>query len=498
MMMAEPMNSAALRRIFPGTSEMAEKLREIDWNTSAVGSPERWSSSLRTAISICLMSNQPMQIAWGPDLTVIYNDAWAKLLDLESHPSDIARSGRSEIELVLRDHEPVVVSGFTYAPLFGDSDEVVGVFCTAESDVEIHLEDRANVRAKDDFLSLFGHELRNPLSALFTTLQVVARLHPGPEVELMDRAVRHLTRLVDDLLDVSRLNRGKLALHPTRIELASVFDAAMEQVESRLAERSTRVFLRVPRTGLELDCDPARIAQVLANVIDNASKFSEPGSQVNIDASRVDNSARIVIRDQGAGIDAARLARVFEPFQERSSSSTGLGLGLAIARNLIDLHGGKIELHNVIGGGLECVIELPIEATTSVAPPPVEKRASRKRVLLVEDNHDTAIALQKALESLGYLVAIAHNGPVALTVARSFQPDVALLDIGLPVMDGWELARRLRDLKVPARQLHFVAVTARDQDSDKQRSADAGFADHLVKPIDLTKLERVVENLPDQ
>lgn len=496
MMMAVRMTSDALRRIFPGNSEMAEKLRETDWNASSIGSPESWCGSLRTAIAICLMSNQPMQVAWGDQQTVIFNDAWARHLDLEPHVSAPAHSGRSEIDRVMREREAISVGGFTYAPIFDDAEAVVAVICTPDAEAE-HPEDRTSQRAKDDFLSLFGHELRNPLSALFTTLQVVARMHPGPEVALMDRAVRHLTRLVDDLLDVSRLNRGKLALHPTRTELANVVDTAMAQVESKLAERSTRVFVSVPRTGFELECDPARIAQVLANVIDNASKFSEPGSQVGIEALRVDNRARIVIRDQGAGIEASRLAHVFEPFQDRNSSTTGLGLGLAIARNLVELHQGTIQLNSVVGTGTECIIELPMEAEAVIAPPPVEKKATRKRVLLVEDNHDTAIALQKALESLGYLVAIAHNGPVALTVARSFQPDVALLDIGLPVMDGWELARRLRELKVATRQLHFIAVTARDQDSDKQRSAEAGFADHLVKPIDLTKLERVVENLPD-
>lgn len=497
MMMAVRMPSDALRRIFPGNSETAEKLREADWDASSIGSPESWSASLRTAIAICLMSNHPMQVAFADGQTVIFNDAWARLLDLQQHPSGSAHSGRAEIERVTREREAISIGGFTYAPIFDDGESVVGVICSADAELEASKDDSANQRAKDDFLSLFGHELRNPLSALFTTLQVVTRLHPGPEVALMDRSVRHLTRLVDDLLDVSRLNRGKLALHPIRTELANVIDAAMAQVESKLTERSTRVFVSVPRSGLELECDPARIAQVIANVLDNASKFSEPGAQVSVEAARVDNRARIVVRDHGAGIEPDRLARVFEPFQDRSTSTTGLGLGLAITRSLVELHHGTIQLNSVLGTGTECVIELPMDAAEAVATPPIEKKATRKRVLLVEDNHDTAIALQKALETIGYQVAIAHNGPVALTVARSFQPDVALLDIGLPVMDGWELARRLSELRVATRQLHFIAVTARDQDSDKQRSADAGFADHLVKPIDLIKLERVVESLPD-
>jgi len=356
---------------------------------------------------------------------------------------------------------------------------------------------RAASRAKDDFLALFGHELRNPLSAVFTSLQVLQRRAPSPEVELMDRAIRHLTRLVDDLLDLSRLHRGRIPLHRRQMELAQIVDLALERLAPQIAGRQTQVFVSVARSGLLLDCDPERIAQVLANVLSNAAKYSEPGSKVTVAAERSGDRIRLVVRDQGAGIEPSRLASVFDAFQDRSHGA-GLGLGLAIARNLVELHGGAIQLaSNGIGCGTECVIELPADVLqTGSSPEPTEKR-ERKRVLLVEDNHDTAIALQRALESLGYKVALAHNGPVALTVARSFQPDVALVDIGLPVMDGWELANRLRQLHVPSRTLHVVAVTARDQDADKQRSTEAGFAEHLVKPIDLDRLQRVVENLPD-
>ncbi len=358
--------------------------------------------------------------------------------------------------------------------------------------------ERAASRSKDDFLSLLGHELRNPLSALSTTIQTLMLKSPSPEIELMERSVWQLTRLVDDLLDISRLSRGTIKLQHAKAELAVVVDRALERVHGLLQERRTEVFTRVARSGLVSNCDVGRLAQVVANVVMNASKFSPPGSRVSIDAGRSGPNVRITVADVGAGISRERLSSVFEAFGDPQTNG-GLGVGLAIARNLIELHGGTIQVRSAgVGHGTECTIEVPAEAVGAQAAETVlAVSRTRKRVLLVEDNDDTAAALKRGLEQLGYQVALAHNGPVALTVARSFQPDVALVDIGLPIMDGWELARRLREMRVPSRELHFVAVTARDQESDKQKSADAGFAEHLVKPIDLAKLERVVENLPD-
>nr|MBA3498860.1 response regulator [Deltaproteobacteria bacterium] len=390
----------------------------------------------------------------------------------------------------------------------GADDYIVKPFCARELRARIRTqlelsrarleigEARAATRAKDDFLSLLGHELRNPLAVLSTTVQAMMLVAPSEQADLMERAVGDLSRFVDDLLDMSRLSRGKLQLSRERVELSAVLDRAMERVRVLVSERQTQVFLRAPRTGFLIDCDPERLAQAFANVLANAAKFSEPNARVTVDASHRGECARVVISDAGCGIEPERLATVFDAF-EATGRTTGLGVGLAITRNLVELHLGTIEIRSEgAGRGTECVIELPLQAG-EVSRPATSTRPRRRRVLLVEDNHDTAIALQHALQQLGYQVALAHNGPVALTVARSFQPDVALLDIGLPVMDGWELARRLRELKVPSRELHFVAVTARDQTEDKQKSADAGFAEHLVKPVDLAKLQRVVESLPE-
>jgi CheY-like chemotaxis protein/anti-sigma regulatory factor (Ser/Thr protein kinase) len=356
-----------------------------------------------------------------------------------------------------------------------------------------------HLRRKDAFLTVIAHELRNPLSALMTTLQSLMLRAPSTDVELMERSVRRLSDLVDNLLDVSRLARGRLELTPRSTELANIIDRAMELVAPLTTERNAQVFVRVARAGLRLTVDPERVAQAIANLLSNAIRFSERGARVWLQAGREYDRLRIVIRDEGCGIEPERLAVVFETFYQAPESrprTAGVGLGLAIARSLIELHGGSLQIRSEgAGQGTECTVDLPMEARVQPATPNPAP-GTRRKVMLVEDNDDTARALKSALEQLGYIVALAHNGPVALNVARTFDPDVVLMDIGLPVMDGWELARRLRELRGAIHDAPVVAVTAYDRDVDKQRSSEAGFVDHLVKPIDLAKLQQVVESLP--
>jgi signal transduction histidine kinase/ActR/RegA family two-component response regulator len=349
----------------------------------------------------------------------------------------------------------------------------------------------AGARAQDDFLAMIGHELRNPLAAAAMALQALLLRAPSREVDLMARALRQLTGVVDDLLDISRLARGKLTMRRERIELSQIADRALELVAPLAQERDIRVFTSVPRTGLPIDGDRERLARVIRNALENAIQHSDPGTKVTLEAARAQERILIGIRDEGAGIAPEALARVFEAFTGPRTDG-GLGLGLAIARSLVELHFGTIHVHSEgLGRGTQCVIELPMaQAVAPIAQP--SSAAGRTRLLIVEDNDDTARALRAALEQLGYAVALAHDGPVALNVARAFEPDIVLLDIGLPVMDGWELARRLRER---SRELHFIAVTARDGEGDVQRSVDSGFIDHLVKPIDLGRLQQLVETL---
>jgi CheY-like chemotaxis protein/nitrogen-specific signal transduction histidine kinase len=517
--------------MFPGESRIATKLRDVDWSLEEVGPPDTWSPVVRNAISICIASRSPMQVYWGALRPVVYNAATLHLLDGRT-PSVPARSGQElfgdevwstlapMIERTFTIGEPTSCDNvrmpaspgttanlvtFTLSPLTDDSGTVVGVFGSCVDVVQPTMlnTDRlsgAQTRSNDTFLSILSHELRNPLSALMTTLHTLTIRTPSPEIELMQRSARRLSNVVDNLLDVSRIARGSFELRPKVTELANVVDHALDLAEPIVTERNTQVFVRVPRVGMRLVVDHDRFAKAIANIIENAARYSEPGSRVWILATQERDVMRLVIKDEGSGIEPDRLATIFESFYqapELRPRSAGLGLGLAIARSVVDTHGGVLRVtSNGSGSGTECAIELPAEARVAPPPPTATVPASRRRLLLVEDNDDSARALKNALEQLGYVVALAHDGPVALNVARSFEPDVVLMDIGLPVMDGWELAKRLRELRGAAYEAPVVAVTAFDRDVDKQRSADAGFADHLVKPIDLAKLQQVVERLP--
>jgi signal transduction histidine kinase/CheY-like chemotaxis protein len=678
------MESDLLRRVFPGESEVAARLRQLDWSSHVLGTPDTWPHALQTAIAICLTSRIPMSVWWGAERVLMYNDASTELLGAR-HPSVLARSGRDAwgdevgsvfgpaIDRVFATGETVwcesvrmlfarrvpseeTYTTFSFAPIVNDAGSVDGAIgacidvtesvianrrlsllhrlgvglasargvdatamtltgvlrenqdvpfavlylvdgrearaaawigTTAEQSglpalvvegplarvieseeacqltthemdsrpalalpvrygaglaailvcgvsPQLPLDDayrsfleliaahvssaladsddtgRAQVPAQlptpslrnnDVFLSVVAHELRNPLSALMTTLQAIMLRNPSSDIELMERSVRQLSRIVDNLLDVSRIARGRLELRTKPTELATIIDRAMEIVTPLFNERNTQVFVRVPRVGLRIDVDAERIAQAIVNLLSNASRYSDPGSPVWIQAEREYDRVRIVVKDEGTGIEPDRLAVIFEAFYqapEERPRTSGLGLGLAIARSLVELHGGTLDIRSAgAGHGTECTMELPMAAQVIATPPAtVAPAASRRRLLLVEDNDDSARALKNALEQLGYIVALAHNGPVAINVARTFDPDVVLMDIGLPVMDGWELAKRLREVRGAGNNTPVVAVTAYDREVDKQRSTDAGFADHLVKPIDLGKLQEVVEGLP--
>jgi len=365
---------------------------------------------------------------------------------------------------------------------------------------------RAANRAKDDFLAMLGHELRNPLSPILTSLQIL-RLRGAEfrELDVMERQVGHLMRLVDDLLDVSRITRGKIELRRRPMELAESVARAIELSSPMLEQRRQRLEVHVAQNGLGLDADPERLAQVISNLLINAAKYSDPGSLILVRAMRQADCIQLRVKDEGVGITPDMLGKIFDLFVQQSQtldrSKGGLGLGLTIARSIVELHGGAITVHSDgDGAGSEFTVELPavdlLQATTAPAAAERPQRAADargKRILIVDDNRDAALSLQHALNELGYLVEVAHDGLTALQVAQSFQPDAALLDIGLPVMDGYELAQRLREIPGPSRELRLIAITGYGQESDRQRAAAAGFHKHLVKPIDLLQLVRVVE-----
>jgi signal transduction histidine kinase/CheY-like chemotaxis protein len=357
-------------------------------------------------------------------------------------------------------------------------------------------------RSKDEFLAMLGHELRNPLSPIVTALQLM-RVRGGDvmlkERTIIERQVKHMARLVDDLLDVSRVARGKVVLSRAPVELAEVLAKAVETVSPALEERSHQLSVSVPARGLVVDGDEERLAQVFDNLLNNAGKFTEPGGHIQIVAEARDGRARVSIRDNGAGMDATQLPHIFDLFmQARDGARGGLGIGLTIVRNLVALHGGTVAAHSEgPGRGSEFVVELPLAAAGAAdrpapSPPRPIQRSDARRVLIVDDNRDAADSLCDGLTACGHATAVAYDGATALEAAATFQPHIALLDIGLPVMDGYELARRLR-AHSPA--LALVALTGFGLESDRDQARAAGFQEHLVKPIDLEALEALVGRL---
>jgi signal transduction histidine kinase len=360
-------------------------------------------------------------------------------------------------------------------------------------------------RAKDEFLAMLGHELRNPLAPILTALQIM-RLRgitsDEKERDIIERQVRHVVELVDDLLDVSRVTQGKLTLKIERIELAQVVAKAVEQVRPLLEANHHALAIEVPNDGLTVEADPRRLAQVIANLLNNAAKYTEPHGTISIVAQNDGRQrAALHVRDTGVGIAPELLPKVFDLFyQDRQSaerSQGGLGLGLAIVKSLVELHGGDVSAKSKgRGHGSEFTVTLPLSSAHSgtwneTRNVPALEKSNTRRILIVDDNVDAAETLASILHIFGHTTRIAHDGPAGLDAALAFAPDVALLDIGLPVMDGYEVARRMRAQPQLA-NTRLISLTGYGQQDDRIRSQDAGFETHLVKPIDIEVLHVIL------
>jgi PAS domain S-box-containing protein len=489
---------------------------------------------LRGPNHIVELANPPVCEVWGlPEhevlgrsildaLPVLRDQVFEKLLN-DVYRTGVPYTGRetpAQLERASGVTETVYFN-FVYSPFRNLQGDVEGIFVIA-SNVTDQVVARQQVdllreqaeganRAKDEFLAMLGHELRNPLSPILTALQLMKlRGHDDSERErtVIERQLGHLTRLVDDLLDVSRIARGKVELKEEVVEIAEVVAKAIETASPLLEERQHALTVDVPRHGLTVKGDGVRLSQVVSNLLANAAKYTPAEGHITVAAARDGGDVVLRVRDTGIGIAPEALPRIFDLFvqgrQAIDRAQGGLGLGLSIVRSLVERHGGSVSAASAgAGRGSEFTVRLPqadVSAGRGGATADAEvsrsghSRAPGLRVMVVDDNEDAAEMLVAALSLRGYDVRAAHDGPSAIELAKAFQPHVAFLDIGLPVMDGYELARRLPQIE-GQEGLHLVAVTGYGQDTDRQKAHAAGFARHLVKPVDLAAVEKVLEDL---
>ncbi|HZU36052.1 MAG TPA: response regulator [Gemmataceae bacterium] len=363
-------------------------------------------------------------------------------------------------------------------------------------------------RRKDEFLAILAHEMRNPLAPIRNALQLMRlRGIKDPVLDqgrdIIDRQVHHLSQLVDDLLDVSRITRGKIQVKRERVDLAHVIHASVETVRPLIDKRHHRLTTMLGTEPIWLDADPLRLEQIITNLLTNAAKYTDPGGQIALTVEREGDQAAIRVRDTGIGISATLQARIFdlymqaEPLLERSQG--GLGIGLTLVKQLVELQGGSIAVYSAgPGQGSEFTVRLPVytqphqQATPAAAEVTTAVRQPRsRRVVVVDDNKDGAESLAMLLEFWGHDVKIAHDGPSALKTVQAEAPEVVLLDIGLPGMDGYQVARRLRAGPQP-NQAVLVALTGYGQDEDRRRTREAGFDYHLTKPINPDALQDLI------
>jgi two-component system CheB/CheR fusion protein len=367
---------------------------------------------------------------------------------------------------------------------------------------------RQQERRKDEFLAMLAHELRNPLAPMLSVLQLWERGFPDAEAErharaILQRQLQQQTRLVDDLLEVARITSGHIELRRGPVDLCALVRGCVEDLRSLLRESERRVSVTLPDAAVWVDGDSTRLAQVVGNLLGNAAKYTRPGGHIVVTLTENDGTAQLKVSDDGIGISPELMPGIFDLFvQEKRASHRapgGLGLGLTLVRRLVELHGGTVEARSAgVDQGSEFIVRLRASRVQQ-APLPLPVRAERnaqpgapRRILIVDDNVDAAASLASLLGMHGHQVEVTHSGISALGIAPEFEPDVVLLDIGLPGMDGYEVARRMRSVPATRRAL-LIAVSGYDSPEDRERGREAGFDHHVVKPAGIESLLALIQ-----
>jgi PAS domain S-box-containing protein len=366
-------------------------------------------------------------------------------------------------------------------------------------------------RRKNEFFAIVSHELRSPLAPLLSAAELIKHKVPEGELrsasEVVHRQVARMSRLIDDLLDVSRINTGKVSLRKERLDLAVAINNAIETSRPLIDKWKHHLTVRLPAEPIFLEADSGRLSQVFSNLLDNAAKYTDPGGRIWLEAGRENDVAVVRVRDTGVGIAPEKLSSVFSLFMQESQGLTrsrgGLGIGLTVVSKLVELHGGTVTVTSAgLGRGSEFTVRLPLPARQPAPQEPAipeesdgkhssPNPASRRRVLVADDNEDAVQSLALLLQIVGHEVETAYDGLAAVKAAETFRPHVVLLDIGMPILNGYDAARRIR--AALGSDVRLIAMTGWGQEKDRQASREAGFDYHLVKPIDIQTVEQLIE-----
>ena len=461
-------------------------------------------------------ANEPLLKMWGKPWDEAIGRTFLEI-GYEKWHADMHESEVMKVIATKRSHRGEVpfngthgrrIYDYIFVPIIGEDGEVEAVAGTTRDVTERKQSELALAEAdkkKDDFLALLAHELRNPLAPIRSGLQVMRLANGDAEVintarEMMDRQLSHMVRLVDDLLDVSRITQNKMELRLTRIKLSSAIESAVEASESFVNQYGHQLTLDLPEQDIVLNADLTRLAQILLNLLTNACKYTPPGGQIVLRALLEDHFVVISVQDNGLGIPQSALPCIFDMFSQVDRSteraSGGLGIGLALVKGLVEKHGGTVSAESEEGRGSMFTVRLPVaeplQKPADLRKNILEEASGSCRVLVVDDNRDGAATLALMLKLLGYEVSVAHDAAQAIASAEQWRPEVILMDIGLPHMNGLDATREI--LKTAwGCQMSIVALTGWGQESDREQSKQAGCKGHLVKPVDLTLLRQTLK-----
>ncbi len=491
---------------------------------TAADTEQQLQLALRSAPVILFTHDADLRYTWvfgpetGPELLgktdLELGDRYAaesaeRLMEFKREVLQSGKGARRNLSLAIADRQCII--DLSIEPIRDNEGQIIGISGAAIDVTERREPKEATAnRQKDEFLAVLAHELRNPLAPIRGAVQLLRLLgssvpDKGLAIEVIDRQVDALARLVDDLLDVSRFTRGKVAVRKELLEVSSTIQRAIDTTLPFIHARGQTLSVSLSNEPLYVEGDSTRLEQVFCNLLNNAAKFMAQGGRIEVSCRRTDGQAAVHILDHGRGLAAESIPLLFEPFyqvdQGLARSEGGLGLGLALAKQLVELHGGEIEARSAgVGAGSEFIVRLPLAKSTSSSRSRLEAQSSSAtangglRILIVDDSPDAVTTMKLLLEVRGHEPRTASDGPEALAIFAEFRPQVILLGIGLPGMDGYEIAKRVRKTE-PGEHVKIIATTGYGRDEDRLRATEAGFDFHLTKPVNFKTLEELLQGI---